>query len=120
MNCTSYRGATLLDTGPLVAWFDLGDQDHRGQYRLFRTTEVPPWPSTRSLIGSPHPALNTDRWFYGVFQSAPDLIRWLAEPSAGLNASLGAVPTELDRQYRFSAPELKAGSHRLEIGRAHV
>ena len=25
----------------------------------------------------------------------------------------GAVPTELDRQYRFSAPELKAGSHRL-------
>jgi len=26
----------------------------------------------------------------------------------------GAVPTELDRQYRFSAPELKAGSHRLD------
>ena len=55
-----------------------------------------------------HPALNTDRWFYGVFQSAPDLIRWLvASPS-------GAVPTELDRQYRFSAPEIKAGSHRLD------
>jgi predicted transposase YdaD len=58
--------------------------------------------------------LNTDRWFYGVFQSAPDLIRWLAEPSPGLDASLGAVPLELDRQYRFSAPELKAGSHRLD------
>jgi predicted transposase YdaD len=58
--------------------------------------------------------LNTDRWFYGVFQSAPDLIRWLAEPSPDLNASLGAVPLELDRQYRFSAPELKAGSHRLD------
>jgi predicted transposase YdaD len=58
--------------------------------------------------------LNTDRWFYGVFQSAPDLIRWLAEPSPDLNASLGAVPLELDRQYRFSAPERKAGSHRLD------
>jgi hypothetical protein len=58
--------------------------------------------------------LNTDRWFYGVFQSAPDLIRWLVEPSLGLVAPLGAVPLELDRQYRFSAPELKAGSHRLD------
>jgi predicted transposase YdaD len=66
------------------------------------------------LSAALHPALNTDRWFYGVFQSAPDLIRWLVEPSPGLEASLGAVPLELDRQYRFSAPELKAGSHRLD------
>jgi hypothetical protein len=58
-------------------------------------------------------ALNTDRWFYGVFQSAPDLIRWLAVSPSGAMPS-GAVPTELDRQYRFSAPELKAGSHRLD------
>jgi predicted transposase YdaD len=36
------------------------------------------------------------------------------EPSPGLEASLGAVPFDLDRQYRFSAPELKAGSHRLD------
>jgi predicted transposase YdaD len=36
------------------------------------------------------------------------------EPSSGLEASLGAVPFDLDRQYRFSAPELKAGSHRLD------
>ena len=70
-------------------------------------------PGTLSAAPPP-PALNTDRWFYGVFQSAPDLIRWLAEPSPGLDASLGAVPLELDRQYRFSAPELKAGSHRLD------
>ena len=59
------------------------------------------------------PALNTDRWFYGVFQSAPDLIRWLEVSPTGAMPS-GAVPTELDRQYRFSAPELKAGSHRLD------
>ena len=59
-----------------------------------------------TLSAALHPALNTDRWFYGVFQSAPDLIRWLAEPSPDLNASLGAVPLELDRQYRFSTPEL--------------
>ena len=57
--------------------------------------------------------MNTDRWFYGVFQSAPDLIRWLAVSPTGAMPS-GAVPTELDRQYRFSAPELKAGSHRLD------
>jgi predicted transposase YdaD len=57
--------------------------------------------------------LNTDRWFYGVFQSAPDLIRWLvASPSVVMPS--GTVPTELDRQYRFSAPEIKAGSHRLD------
>jgi hypothetical protein len=24
--------------------------------------------------------VNTDRWFYAVFQSAPDLIRWLLTP----------------------------------------
>ena len=57
--------------------------------------------------------MNTDRWFYGVFQSAPDLIRWLAASPDGTRPG-GAVPTELDRQYRFSAPELKAGSHRLD------
>jgi predicted transposase YdaD len=57
--------------------------------------------------------LNTDRWFYGVFQSAPDLIRWLAGPD---DCSLAdqPVPTDLDYQYRFLAPELKAGSHRLD------
>jgi predicted transposase YdaD len=57
--------------------------------------------------------LNTDRWFYGVFQSAPDLIRWLVASPSGVMPS-GAVPTELDLQYRFSAPEIKAGSHRLD------
>jgi predicted transposase YdaD len=53
-----------------------------------------------------------------VFQSAPDLIRWLAASPDGTRPGGivpgGAVPTELDRQYRFSAPELKAGSQRLD------
>lgn len=57
--------------------------------------------------------LNTDRWFYGVFQSVPDLIRWLAAPDDRSLADQ-SVPTDLDRQYRFLAPELKAGSHRLD------
>jgi len=65
------------------------------------------------LSAALQPALNTDRWFYGVFQSAPDLIRWLVASPSGAMPS-GAVPTELDRQYRFSVPELKAGSHRLD------
>ena len=58
-------------------------------------------------------ALNTDLWFYGVFQSAPDLIRWLLMPPDGGIAGQ-SVPLELGRHYRFSAPELKAGSHRLD------
>ena len=66
-----------------------------------------------TLAAALRPALNTDRWFYGVFQSAPDLIRWLAASPDGTGPG-GVVPTELDRQYRFSAPELKAGSHRLD------
>lgn len=66
-----------------------------------------------TLSAARRPALNTDRWFYGVFQSAPDLIRWLAAAPDGAMPS-GAVPTQLDRQYRFYAPELKAGSHRLD------
>ena len=66
-----------------------------------------------TLSAARRPALNTDRWFYGVFQSAPDLIRWLTASRDGTRPQ-GAVPTELDRQYRFSAPELKAGSHRLD------
>ena len=57
--------------------------------------------------------MNTDRWFYGVFQSAPDLIRWLARPDDRSLADQ-PVPTDLDCQYRFLAPELKAGSHRLD------
>jgi predicted transposase YdaD len=71
------------------------------------------WLVPGTLSAARRRALNTDRWFYGVFQSAPDLIRWLAAAPDGTLPS-GAVPTELDRQYRFSAPELKAGSHRLD------
>jgi predicted transposase YdaD len=66
-----------------------------------------------TLAAALRPALNTDRWFYGVFQSAPDLIRWLAASPDGTGPG-GVVTTELDRQYRFSAPEFKAGSHRLD------
>jgi len=61
--------------------------------------------------------LKTDHWFYGLFQSAPDLIA-LPLPAAGA-AGASAVPSlgpdsPGDALYRFDAPELKAANHRLD------
>ncbi|MFO0075527.1 MAG: DUF2887 domain-containing protein, partial [Cyanobacteriota bacterium] len=61
--------------------------------------------------------MKTDHWFYGLFQSAPDLITLLL-PVAGASASpagpgLGPdAPGDL--LSRFEAPELKAANHRLD------
>ena len=57
--------------------------------------------------------MKTDHWFYGRFQSAPDLITLLlpgaaAAPSLGPDAPGNAL-------YRFEAPELKAVNYRLEL-----
>ena len=60
-------------------------------------------------------ALNTDHWFYGLFQSAPDLIRSLLPGSAAAANALGLDPgAPGDRLYRFQALELKELSHRLD------
>jgi len=61
--------------------------------------------------------LKTDHWFYGLFQSAPDLIALLL-PSVGA-AGASAVPSlgpdsPGDALYRFEAPEIKAANHRLD------
>ena len=61
--------------------------------------------------------MKTDHWFYGLFQSAPDLITLLL-PAAGA-ARASAVPSlgpdsPGDALYRFDAPELKAANHRLD------
>jgi predicted transposase YdaD len=59
--------------------------------------------------------LNTDRWYYRVFQSAPDLIRALLPGSDPAATGLGLDPSEPgDRLYRFEALELKELSHRLD------
>ena len=60
--------------------------------------------------------MNTDRWYYRVFQSAPDLIRSLLPGSeAGLSSELGLDPAAPgDRIYRFEALEIKELSHRLD------
>ena len=59
--------------------------------------------------------MNTDRWYYRVFQSAPDLIRSLLPGSgAGANA-LGLDPgAPGDQLYRFEALEINELSHRLD------
>ena len=61
--------------------------------------------------------MKTDHWFYGLFQSAPDLIALLL-PAAGASGA-SAVPSlgpdfPGDALYRFDAPELKAANHRLD------
>ena len=59
--------------------------------------------------------MNTDRWYYRVFQSAPDLIRALLPNRGDAASSLGLTPDEPgDRLYRFEAPELKELNHRLD------
>ena len=57
--------------------------------------------------------MKTDHWFYGLFQSAPDLVALLLPqgPSAAPNLGPDAPG---DALYRFAAPELKAANHRLD------
>ena len=71
----------------------------------------------RAVGGVRRWALKADHWFYGLFQSAPDLIALLL-PSVGA-AGASAVPSlgpdsPGDALYRFEAPELKAANHRLD------
>jgi predicted transposase YdaD len=59
--------------------------------------------------------LNTDRWYYRVFKSAPDLIRALLPGSAAAANVLILDPRASgDRHYCFKALEIKEISHRLD------
>jgi hypothetical protein len=50
----------------------------------------------------PQPRVNTDRWYYRVFQSAPDLIRELLPGTATSPNRLGLdAGAPADRLYRF-------------------
>jgi predicted transposase YdaD len=57
--------------------------------------------------------MKTDHWFYGLFQSAPDLITLLL-PRGSLAAPSLGPDAPGDALYRFEAPELKAANHRLD------
>jgi len=57
--------------------------------------------------------LKTDNWFYGLFQSAPDLIALLLPMPGAVVPSL-EPDAPGDALYRFEAPELKAANHRLD------
>ena len=57
--------------------------------------------------------MKTDHWFYGLFQSAPDLIALLL-PAAGAAAPSLGPDAPGEALYRFDAPELKAANHRLD------
>ncbi len=57
--------------------------------------------------------MKTDKWFYGLFQSAPDLITLLLPQGCTAAAALGSDAPG-DALYRFEAPELKAANHRLD------
>ena len=53
--------------------------------------------------------MKTDHWFYGLFQSAPDLIALLLPQGVAAAQSLGP-DSPGDALYRFEAPELKAAN----------
>ncbi len=57
--------------------------------------------------------MKTDHWFYGLLQSAPDLITLLLPGGGRVTPSLGPDAPG-DALYRFEAPELKAVNHRLD------
>ncbi len=57
--------------------------------------------------------MKTDHWFYGLFQSAPDLIALLLPQGVSVVPELGP-DSPGDALYRFEAPELKAANHRLD------
>ena len=67
----------------------------------------------RGLAGVSGWSLKTDHWFYGLFQSAPDLIALLLPQGVAAAPSLGP-DSPGDALYRFEAPELKAANHRLD------
>lgn len=51
--------------------------------------------------------MNTDRWYYRVFQSAPDLIRALLPGSAAAANTLSLDPSAPgDSLYRYEALEI--------------
>jgi predicted transposase YdaD len=59
--------------------------------------------------------VNTDRWYYSVFQSAPDLIRSLLPGSDTGAEALSLDPIAPgDRHHPFQALELNELSHRLD------
>ncbi len=71
------------------------------------------WAGWAGLAGVSGWGLKTDHWFYGLFQSAPDLIALLLPPGAFAAPELGpGAPGDV--LYRFEAPELKAANHRLD------
>jgi len=57
--------------------------------------------------------VKTDHWFYGLFQSIPDLIALLLPEGTSASPTLGPDASG-DALYRFDAPELKAVNHRLD------
>ncbi|MCX5967661.1 MAG: DUF2887 domain-containing protein [Cyanobacteria bacterium] len=72
------------------------------------------WSGWGGLAGVSGWALKTDHWFYGLFQSAPDLIALLLPKGDAEAPSLGPDSPGNALYYRFQAPELKAANHRLD------
>jgi len=68
MSFASLRGATLVDTGPLVGWFDRSDQDHarcRRFFSDFRGVLVSTWPVLTEVCHLVPPAV------------APRFLEWI-------------------------------------------
>lgn len=100
MSLVSLRGATLMDTGPLVGWFDRSDQDHAHCRRFFSGHQgvlVSTWPVLTEVchLVPPQVAPRFLEWIRLGGLQLQDLPATALEPIGGWMQQYGDLPMDL-------------------------